>query len=854
MTGAHKRLVQLLMLGATAVGVPIALGATSATSAAASSPRIAVGAAARLPHGARVGHALPAGQRLRLTIALKPRDPSGLSAFATAVSTPGSPQYGRYLTVSQFAQRFGATPSQVSAVSQTMRVAGLTVGTATANHLSIPVTGTTAQVQRAFSVTESHVALAGGRVAFANDRAPVLPAAIAGAVQGVIGLDDLSVPRPQGLSTSHALRVGHARPHIPTGGPQPCASATNSGGYTADLVATAYQFSPLYQAGNLGQGQTVAVFEQQPYDPADIGQYQGCYGTSAAVTPVTVGVGPGADVPGVTDDGEAALDIEQIIGLAPKASVLVYQGAPTSQGTVAIMNQMASDDKAKVISSSWGECESASGASVIGADDTALKEMAAQGQSFFISSGDSGSEMCSQLGQNDDSLSVITPGSDPFATGVGGSILFQVNGGTPVSYSGGTAVEGVWNESARTEGATGGGISTSFAMPAYQSAANGALGVVDPHNSGAQCGSTTPCREVPDVSADADPETGYAVFVTGQGGSSWTVIGGTSAAAPLWAALTALVNDNPACRGQTIGFANPSLYALATSAYTTNFRDVAVASPISGDASNDYTGSNGGEYPVKAGYDLATGLGSPVGSALAGSLCALRSPVYTVSVASPGNQLTVRGKAVSVAVTGADSGGAGLGYAASGLPAGLSINPGTGVISGTATTQQTTTVTVSAADAFANAGSTSFTWSVVVPGKPQAKSPKFSGLGKGKPKLTFTVGSGVFAPALKAVSIKLPGGLSFAKKAKFLTKGITVKSGSRKVKFSATVKGGGLLITFRSAVTSASVTLASPTLGISSSEAAKVRQHKVKKLSVSFKATDASHKTTNFTATIKKPS
>ena len=849
MSRRRKSLVQVLLM---ALAVPIVLGATSA---AASSPRIAVGVAASLPHGAKVGHALPAGQRLRLTIALQPKSSSALTAFATAVSTPGTPQYGRYLTVGQFAQRFGASSSQIAAVTKSMRAAGLSVGAATANHLSIPVTGTAAQVQKAFSVTESQVRLPGGRLAFANDRAPMLSAGIAHVIQGVIGLDNLSVPHPQGLSRSHALRLGRARPHIPTGGPQPCGPATtaaaNSGGYTADLVATAYQFSPLYAAGNLGQGQTVAVFEQQPYDPTDIGQYQGCYATSASVTPVTVGVGPGADIPGVTDDSEAALDIEQIIGLAPKASVLVYQGAPTSAGTVAIMNQMASDDKAKVISSSWGECESASGASVIAADDTALKEMAAQGQSFFISSGDSGSEMCSQLGQGDNSLSVITPGSDPFATGVGGTILFQVTGGGAGFYTGGTAVDGVWNEPGGG-GATGGGISTSFAMPAYQSAANSALGVVDSHNSGAQCGSTTPCREVPDVAADADPNTGYVVFATGQGGPSWTIIGGTSAAAPLWAALTALVNDNAACRGQTIGFANPSLYALAMSAYTTNFRDVTLGSPISNATSNDYTQTNVGEYPVKAGYDLATGLGAPLGSTLAGSLCALRSPVYSVSVPSPGNQVTVRGTAVSLAIQGADSGGAGLSYGASGLPAGLSINPTTGVISGTPTTAQSTTVTVSAGDAFTNAGSTSFIWTVVVPGKPQAKSPKFSGLGKGKPKLTFTVASGPFAPALKSVQVKLPGGLSFARKAKFLGKGISVKSGSKEVKFSAKAKGGALTIIVKSAVTQAGVTLAVPAISISSAEANKIRRHKVKKLTVSFKATDASHQTTSFSVTVKK--
>jgi hypothetical protein len=226
---------------------------------------------------------------------------------------------------------------------------------------------------------------------------------------------------------------------------------------------------------------------------------------------------------------------------------------------------------------------------------------------------------------------------------------------------------------------------------------------------------------------------------------------------------------------------------------------------------------------------MATGLGSPIGNALGNSLCA--ALFDSASIASPGNQLTITGQAVSLAVHGSSADNAPLAYSASGLPAGLSINPATGVISGTPTTGQTATVT----------------------GKPQASNARrLSGLGGRHPKLTFTVSAGSFAPALSSVTVKLPGGLSFAKKPKLLAKGLTVKAGATKVKVSAKVTRGALLITFKSAVTSASVTLAGPAISISKSEASKVRKHKVKQLTVALRATDASNTSTNVTITFKK--
>ena len=573
MSCSRTRAMQVLVMGAVAMGAPVLLGAAGAAGAsspsvaAGSAARLAVGSAPRLPLGARFGPALPAARRLRLTVALRPRDPARLEAFATAVSTPGTPQYGRYLTVPQFARQFGAGTPQIAAVSAALRAGGLHVGAPTANRLTLPVSGTVAQVQRAFSVTEAQVRLPGGRVTFANDRAPRLAAGISRSVQAVLGLDGVARQQPQGLS--RVVRSGHrvasVRPHAVGSGPAPCpaaVSAASGGGYTADEIAGAYGIGNYYPSDE-GAGQTIALVEFEAYDPNDIAAYQQCYGTSTAVTNVDVDGGPGAFN---GNDDESALDLDQVVGLAPQAHIVVYQ-APQDDSQAAVLNAIASQDVATVVSSSWGMCESLTGLPTISAENTILEEMAVQGQSFFNSSGDSGSTMCYQTpvgGGPDTSLSVIDPGSQPFATGVGGTFLGNPDGTTPAdgSYAG----EAVWNDGGADAAGdpasgTGGGVSLAWTMPTYQSSAAAGLGVVQA-DSGQACGAQL-CRQVPDVSADGDPMSGYVVWLTDSSGSGWAVAGGTSASAPLWAAFTALANASPVCRGLTLGFENPALYAIA---------------------------------------------------------------------------------------------------------------------------------------------------------------------------------------------------------------------------------------------------------------------------------------------------
>jgi subtilase family serine protease len=861
--GTTTRFVQLSL----AAGAALSAAAITAPGAIAAAPRTPVGSVARLPRQAQVLGALSAKRRVSLTVSLQPRDPGALARYATAVSTPGTREYGRFLTVPQFASRFGAPRSHIAAVRTTLRRDGLTIGRLDRNNLTLAVSGSTKAVEHAFEVPLFAVRVAGRR-AFANSSAATLPGSIARYVQAVNGFDSVTLDNavqpqvaPHRESASLA-RGANTQPRVPTnGGPQPCAQATGAqttvGGLTADTIATAYGFPALYQSGDFGQGQTIGLFEISQDIPTDPATYFACYGIAPTVTVTNVAGGPAA----TGDDGEVALDIEVVAGIAPKATIDVYQGSPALSAAPGLYSSAISANQAKILSASLGACEQNDPVSVSSAEATLFQEAATQGQTMLASSGDQGSAACDVGGSGNTVLATSDPASQPFVTGVGGTTLFtQTAQGDEPFVAGTTPMQGVWNDGVGGNGpsATGGGVSSRSAMPSYQSSTPGSLAVVGPNSSGAPCAAATGvCREVPDVSADADPETGYLVFATTTAGSppTWTSIGGTSAASPLWAAFIALTNDLPTCRGLTIGFANPSLYSVAGASYNNNFTDITLASPVSGNASNDAVGANNGIFPVGAGYDMATGLGSMT-STLASSLCSARAPVYTVTVANPGTVPATAGKPFALQIAGTDSGGAALSYSATGLPAGLAISPTTGVISGTPTTVGTATVTVAAGDAFTNNSSTQFALAVAAPPKIKKAKPltaskiTLAGLAKRKPTLTFVIGGG--KTALKAFSISVPKGLAFSKKPKLLKKGVKVKAGKKAAKFTGTVKKGDLMITLKKTAKKVTVTISKPALTITRSEAKKIKRKKITKLALTIKTTNAKKKTHTQKVTLKK--
>jgi len=652
-------------------------GAASSRSRA----RRTIEAAPRIPAKAKKLSALPATTSLRLDVLLKPADPDGLAGYAQAVSTPGSVAFHRYLTTAQFASRFGPSPGALATVRSALRAGGLPAGRLSPDHLSIRLRASASRLSRAFATGFSRFRLRSGRAAYANTRAPSLPAGAALEVEGVVGLDNLTEEQPGAVHVKAPRTHRHGQPavtpQVVTGGPQPCAAAGtggSAGSYTADQVAAAYGFPSLYGQGDLGQGQTVAVIEGEPDLASDVAAYQACYGTHATVSYVGVdgGAGTGAG------SGEAALDIEQIIGLAPEAHIDVYQSYPFVLTLYDEFADAISSDTAKVISTSWGVCESLATqypdptfgygptyAAAFQAENTLFQEAAVQGQSIVAAAGDSGSEGCdpyqAAYAGFTSELSVQDPSAQPYVTGVGGTTL--ADPGAPSS-------ETVWN----SYGAGGGGISQTWTMPSYQSEAPPGLGVVNADSSPAPCGAVAgDCRQVPDVSADADPYTGYAVYWNG----SWWSIGGTSAGAPLWSALLSLTNASSACASSPVGFANPALYAAAA-ADPGAFNDITVGN-------NDYTRTNDGLYPARPGYDMATGLGSPTTN-LPAALCAAANPP-PVRITSASSELVGVGATGSFTVAASGSPSPTIAETGS-LPSGMAFGSngdGTATLSGTPT-------------------------------------------------------------------------------------------------------------------------------------------------------------------------
>ncbi len=614
--GSAVAVAVAVLTGLVGVILPVAVPAAAAAPATVPIP----GSVPRLPIGAKVTGALAQAATLSVDVTLQPRDPAALAAFVNDVSTPGNPLYHHYLARGQFASRFGPAPSTISAVRSWLIAGGLHPGPTTSNGLAIPIT---ARAEQLDAVLASHlvgVTMPSGRHAYTTTTTPRVPLSLGRVVAAVIGLNDLVRPHSM-LARAPGARPATASPGLAggsttaprtsspqTSGPTACSAAasaaTSHSAYTADQLAGAYGFTGLYGKGWTGAGITVGILELEPYLPSDVQSYFTCYGLTNPVTNVTVdgGAGTGAG------QGEAALDIEDVAGLAPGAAIAVYSGPNNGgSGLYDIYNTMISNDTAQVITTSWGQCEadygSASAAdSSMNAEATLFAQAVTQGQSVFAAAGDSGSEDCYYQSTNpslpsnlDSSLAVDDPAVQPDVTGVGGTDLLSATFPPP---------ETVWNGGVAA-GAGGGGVSTVFTMPSWQRGP----GVQNPFTSPTTCRmstgtGTTGCREVPDVTASADPSHGYVIFYKG----SWASIGGTSAAAPLWAALAAVADQ---AVGATSGTGPWNRVVTAGEGCATN--DITTGN-------NDMLGAHGGDFPATPNYDLASGWGSPVGGAIVAEL------------------------------------------------------------------------------------------------------------------------------------------------------------------------------------------------------------------------------------------
>ena len=659
------------------VGVCATLSAAGAGAAASGGTRI-VAAAPRLPHATRVLGAVRADATVSGAVVLRPRSQAALTRFIAAVTDKHSPLFHHYLAPGQFAARFGPASSSIATVTARLRSDGLTV-TVAPNGMLVKFRGAAAQVEDAFGVGLERIRLADGSLGRARTAAIRLPASTARLVTSVVGLDNVMRLRPASIFRHAAAHASHPAaqtatfPH-PAGSPNPCLAAQNAatlyGGLTDDQIAHAYGAFGLYGANDVGAGQHIAVFELEPFAALDIQTFDTCYfGATAAAAmagrrnPLAVDGGQ----PTGAGSGESLLDIEDISALAPGANIDVYQAPNSTFGVLDEYAAIVNDDVDQIVSTSWGLCEQAvqqGEPGMLEAENLLFQQAAAQGQSIFVASGDEGSNTCNAYFQGGPVTPVLSqddPASQPYVIGVGGTTIDN-----PTQ----PAAEHVWNDGVYW-GAGGGGISESWPMPAWQgsslvpgihdgatiTAANN-VEATDLDKPGyAFCLTDSPaganqaaCRQVPDVSAQADEFTGgITVYDHSYGG--WQTSGGTSSAAPIWAALLAVANESATCQsnGATengVGFVSPLLYSVASNptAYAASFNDIKAGN-------NDPYGFSG-LFPATTGYDMASGLGSPQ-LTQPGNQAGLA--YYLCAAAAVGARPTVSGIADNVTFTSASS-------------------------------------------------------------------------------------------------------------------------------------------------------------------------------------------------------
>jgi subtilase family serine protease len=514
---------------------------------------------------------LPSATPISLRISLPLRNQQQLDEFINQVSDPADPLYGHYLTTQEFIDRFCPTQDDYDAVAAYMRKIGLTVTGTQPNRILLNVSGTAGTVEAAFKVHLNNYKNMDGRVFYAPDNNPQITGSMVSLISGIIGLDNAAVWR------SHAFQI----PQDQMQQTAPLQIGTGpGGGLTPNDVLTTYNLAGIAADGT---GQVLGLFELAGYSANDIAAYTSYYGIRAVplqnvlVDGYSGHAGSGAD--------EVTLDIELQNALAPGASkIMVYEGPNTNTGVVDTYNRIATDNTAKQISTSWGLSEGQSSLATLNSEYAIFQQMAAQGQSIYAASGDSGAY------DDGRTLSVDDPASQPFMVGVGGTQLF-VNSGETYNY------ETTWNvNNTVSAGAGGGGISAIWSIPSWQQ--------------GIWSASSYTMRNVPDVSLNSDQYTGYSIYYK----HGWYIYGGTSCAAPLWAAFTARVNQQRLANGASVlGFANPALYEIAKgSSYSTTFHDI-----------DD--GSTNLYYVAVPGYDDATGWGSFNGANLLAELSPVTS-------------------------------------------------------------------------------------------------------------------------------------------------------------------------------------------------------------------------------------
>ena len=504
----------------------------------------------------------PANPNETVDVTIRLRSSAGKKPIINASEFVESIENRTILSRQEFEQRHGADSESIARIESFARQHKLSVKEKSPARRTVILSGTVAAMNEAFGVELKEYEHPSGRYR-GRTGSIHLPAELQNVVEGVFGLDNRPQAKPH-------FRKRHGR-----GGVR--AAAANLS-YTPIQVAALYNFP----TGVNGAGECIALIELGGgYKPTDLSKYWSELKLSETPTVSAVSIGSGSNKPtGDPDgpDGEVMLDIEVSGSIAPAAKIVVYFAENTDAGFLNAITTAVHDstNNPSVVSISWGGPESSWTQQAMTSMDEAFQSAAAMGVTICVAAGDDGSTD----GVTDGLNHVDFPASSPNVLACGGTELIA-SGNTITS-------ETVWNELANNEGATGGGISDVFPLPNWQTG----IGVPPSANPTHTVG-----RGVPDVAGDADPATGYVTLVDGDS----EVIGGTSAVAPLWAGLIALMNQSI---GKSVGFINPLLYKTASTA--ADFHEI--------------TSGNNGAYSAGPGWNACTGLGSPIGTKVAVAL------------------------------------------------------------------------------------------------------------------------------------------------------------------------------------------------------------------------------------------
>jgi subtilase family serine protease len=510
-----------------------------------------------------------ANEQIQFRVSLNMRDSAGLAAFLARLNDPSSSDFHNYLTAAQFGERFGLTDKAVDGVVSWLQSGGLSAS-AVPQRTSIEVSGLAGSVNRLLGVTLVDWRSASGEMFHRPSGQLSIPADVQQAVAAILGLDTEPLLRP-----AFGGILGSGVPDL---------------GLLPDGVAKAYEIDQLHEAGFNGAGQTVAILSFDTYTPSDVDLFDQREGISGP--PVELVRLRGAPTEPGGGTSEVALDIQVIRGIAPQARLIDYEGPNTSDGFAGLMARVVADGKADIVSISWGLCEKYDLESALRAEEREFAAAFAAGISVFAASGDDGSYDCRRVDAFDDpfkrdlSQNAHWPATSPSTIGVGGTFLSVRQDGTYLDEAG-------WEEPLSGAGG-GGGLSEIMDRPSWQQGA----GVDNAESNG--------MRQVPDVAGPADPSSGFLVIYTepGQGLVSFE-IGGTSAAAPFWAASMVLTRQLAASEGVNgLGALGPTLYQVS-------------AEQPAGAVFHDVVRGGNLLFEAGPGWDYSTGLGSPRVSQLA---------------------------------------------------------------------------------------------------------------------------------------------------------------------------------------------------------------------------------------------